>query len=63
MSKRLVVLIVAVMAAAVFSALLRAQDEKWNNIPPGRAAYNGKKPSGPAPRRSSLALASRSARL
>jgi len=51
MSKRLVVSIVAVMAAGMFSPLLRAQDAKWNNIPPGRAAYNGKKPSGPAPRR------------
>ena len=51
MSKRVIVLTVAVMAAGMFSALARAQDAKWNNIPPGRAAYNGKTPSGEAPRR------------
>src|SRR5207247_10076040 len=51
MSKRLVVSIVAVLAAGMFSPLLRAQDEKWNEIPPKRAANNGKKPNGPAPRR------------
>ena len=51
MSKRLVLSIVAVLAAGLFSPLLRAQDEKWNKIPPRRATYNGKKPSGPAPRR------------
>ena len=51
MSKRLVVSIAAFAAAAMFSSLVRAQDEKWNNIPPGRAAYRDKKPSGPAPRR------------
>src|SRR5438034_3623684 len=51
MSKRLVVSFVAAMAAAMFSPLLRAQDAKWNNIPPGRAAYVGKTPSGPAPKR------------
>ena len=51
MSKRLVIAMVAVMAAAMFSPLLRAQDNKWNQIPPGQAAYKGKKPSGVAPRR------------
>ena len=51
MSKHLVVLIVAVVTAGMFSALPRAQDEKWNNIPPGPAAYTGKKPNGTAPRR------------
>ena len=51
MSKRLAVSIVAVLAAGMFSPFLRAQDEKWNKVPPKRAAYNGKKPSGPAPRR------------
>ena len=33
MSKRLVVSIVAVLAAGMSSPLLRAQDEKWNNDP------------------------------
>src|SRR5262245_19031339 len=51
MSKRLVVSIVVVMAAGSLSPLLRAQDEKWNNVPPRRSAYEGKKSSGPAPRR------------
>jgi hypothetical protein len=52
MSTRLVVSIVAAaMAAGLFSPLLLAQDEKWNNIPPTRAAYRGKQPSGPAPKR------------
>ncbi len=51
MSKSLVVSIVVVVAAATSSALLRAQDAKWNNIPPGRQAYVGKKSSGPAPKR------------
>src|SRR5262245_52299557 len=51
MSKRLVVLIVALIAAGMVSPRLRAQDEKWNNIPPGPAAYKGKKPSGVTPRR------------
>src|SRR5438093_2687611 len=51
MSKRLVVAMAAVMAAGIFSSLLRAQDNKWNQIPPPVAAYKGKKPSGVAPRR------------
>jgi hypothetical protein len=51
MSRRLVVSIVAVMAAGSISPLLRAQDEKWNNVAPRRSAYEGKKSSGPAPRR------------
>ena len=51
MSKRLVVSFVAAMTAGMFSPLLRAQDAKWNNIPPTRAAYVGKTPSGPAPKR------------
>jgi hypothetical protein len=51
MSKRLVLAIMAVVAAGMVSPLLRAQDEKWNRIPPPRSAYVGKKPSGPAPRR------------
>ena len=51
MSKRLVVAFVAAMAAGMFSPLLIAQDAKWNNIPPTRAAYRDKKPSGEAPRR------------
>jgi hypothetical protein len=51
MSKRLIVAIVAVLAAGMFFPLLRAQDEKWNRIPPPRSAYAGKKSSGPAPRR------------
>ena len=51
MSKRLVVSIVAVMAAGMFSPLLRAQDEKWNRIPPTRADLQREKAqrSGPAP--------------
>jgi len=51
MSKRLVVPIVAVLAAGMSSPLLRAQDEKWNNVPPRQATYNVKQPSGPTPRR------------
>ena len=51
MSKRLVVSIVAVLAAGMSSPLLRAQDERWNNVPPKQATYNRKEPSGPAPRR------------
>jgi len=51
MSKRLVITMAVVMAAGMFSPLLRAQDSKWNQIPPGQAAYRGKKPSGVAPRR------------
>ena len=51
MSNRLVVSIVVVMATGMFSPLLRAQDNKWNQIPPPRSAYAGKKPSGQAPRR------------
>ena len=53
MYKRLAVSIVAAMAVGVFFPLLRAQTaapEKWNNIPPARSTYAGKKP-GPAPRR------------
>ena len=37
--------------AAIGSALLHAQDAKWNNIPPPRSAYAVKKPSAPAPKR------------
>ena len=51
MSKRFVVLLAAVTTAGMFSPRLDAQDEKWNNIPPTRAAYRDKKPGGPAPRR------------
>jgi hypothetical protein len=51
MSKRVGVLLLAVAAAAIFSARLGAQDEKWNNIPPTRAAYRNWKPSGVSPKR------------
>jgi len=51
MSKRLIVFVAAVAAAAMFSPLTLAQDAKWNNIPPGRAAYKDKKPMGEAPKR------------
>jgi hypothetical protein len=51
MSKRLVVSFAAFIVAAMFSAHLGAQDEKWNNIPPTRAAYRNWKPSGVAPKR------------
>jgi hypothetical protein len=51
MSTRLIVSIVAVLAAVTGSVLLQAQDAKWNNIPPARAAYANKKPGGEAPRR------------
>src|SRR5689334_16881421 len=52
MSRRVLVLIVAIAAgAAVFSPALRAQDAKWNKIPPGRATYRDKKPAGVAPKR------------
>jgi hypothetical protein len=51
MSKRLVVVLLVVVAAAMLSPRLRAQDEKWNNIPPTRDAYRNWKPSGVAPKR------------
>ena len=51
MSKRSIALIVVTVTASMFSPMLRAQDAKWNNIPPGRAAYKDKKPSGEAPKR------------
>ena len=51
MSKRSIALIVVTVTASMFSPLLRAQDAKWNNIPPGRAAYRDKKPAGVAPKR------------
>jgi hypothetical protein len=52
MSNRLVVSMVAVLAAAgMFSPLLRAQDNNWNRIPPTRADYARTKPTGVAPRR------------
>ena len=51
MSKRSIALIVVMVTASMFSPLLRAQDAKWNNIPPGRAAYRDKKPTGVAPKR------------
>jgi hypothetical protein len=62
MSKRLVSM-VALITGLTFSPILSAQtaapkaagDEaaqgKWDNSPPPRSAYAGKKPSGPAPRR------------
>jgi hypothetical protein len=52
MSKRFVVSMVAVVTAAgIVSPLLRAQDNKWNQIPPPLAAYKGKTPQGTPPRR------------
>src|SRR5437868_1705181 len=51
MSKRILGLIAALVTMGLFSPLLRAQDAKWNNIPPGRAAYRDKKPAGVAPKR------------
>jgi hypothetical protein len=51
MSKRLIVAIAAFATAGVCSSLLHAQDAKWNNIPPGRAAYRDKKPMGEALKR------------
>jgi hypothetical protein len=51
MSKRLVIAMVALMAPGMISPLLRAQDNKWNQVPPDMGAYKGKKPSGEAPRR------------
>ena len=51
MSKRLVVSMVALIAGLTFSLILRAQTAppKWNNVPPPKSAYIGKK-SAPAPR-------------
>jgi len=51
MSKRLVVSMVALIAGMTFSLILRAQTAppKWNNVPPVKSTYVGKK-SGPAPR-------------
>jgi len=51
MFKRLVGSFAALIMAAMFSAHVGAQDEKWNNIPPTRAAYRNWKPSGVAPKR------------
>jgi hypothetical protein len=52
MSKRLVVSMVALIAGLTFSLILRAQTAppKWNNVPPLKSTYAGKK-SAPAPRR------------
>jgi len=62
MTKGLVVSLVALIAGLTFSLILRAQvappnpardevkQDKWNNIPPHKSAYAGKK-SAPAPRR------------
>ena len=52
MSKCLVVSMVALIAGLTFSLILPAQTAapKWNNVPPPKSAYVGKK-SGPAPRR------------
>jgi hypothetical protein len=51
MSKRLVVSIMAVIAGSAFSPILHAQTAppKWNDVPPPKSAYVGKK-SAPAPR-------------
>jgi hypothetical protein len=51
MSKRLVVPVVPLIAGLTFSLILRAQTAppKWNNVPPPKSAYVGKK-SAPAPR-------------
>ena len=51
MSKRLVVSLIAVMVAVLFAPSLRAQDDKWNKIPPPLSAYKGKKPEGTPPKR------------
>lgn len=51
MSKRVVAFIVAVIAAGTFASALHAQDAKWSNIPPTRAAYRNKQPTGVAPKR------------
>ena len=52
MSKAMVVSMVAMIAGLTFSLNLRAQNAppKWNNVPPPKSSYVGKK-SGPAPRR------------
>src|SRR5260370_1574113 len=52
MSKRFVVSMVALIAGLTFSPILRSQNAppKWNNVPPPKSAYAGKK-SAPAPRR------------
>jgi hypothetical protein len=60
MSKRCAVLLLALFTGSTFSPILRVQTaaaqaeggeaRKWNNIPPRKAAYTGKK-SSPAPRR------------
>jgi len=52
MSKRLVVSIMAVIAGSAFSPILLAQTAPptWNDVPPPKSAYVGKK-SAPAPRR------------
>ena len=60
MSKRWAVLILALIIGLIFSPVLRVQiaaqqaaggeASKWNNIPPRKSAYAGKK-SSPAPRR------------
>jgi hypothetical protein len=63
MSKRLVVSMLAAMAAGIFAPLLRAQagpadtvpdianQGKWDNIPPPRSSYIGKKATGAIPKR------------
>jgi len=60
MSKRCAVLILGLIAGLTFLPILRVQTaapqeaggeaRKWNNIPPRKSAYTGKKSSSPAPR-------------
>lgn len=51
MAKRLIVSVAVLVASGLWASPLHAQDEKWNNIPPGRAAYRDKKPMGEPPKR------------
>lgn len=51
MSTRLNVLMGALIAGLTLSPALRAQNTKWNSVPPPKKAYVGKPPSGLAPRR------------
>ena len=51
MSRHFTISVMFLLTGAMSSALLHAQDDKWNNLPPTRATYKDKKPAGEAPKR------------
>jgi hypothetical protein len=51
MPKGFGVKVITLIAGLTFSPMLRAQAGKWNNSPPPKSEYAGKKQAAPAPRR------------